>query len=102
MDKLSKEIGISRSVISEYESGDTDPSLGVAMKIVRYFGLTLTVITDKDLSIGMSVLKEPSVEYGIDEVERLRIQNETLLSVIREFGRGQAEQISDVDKSQNS
>lgn len=45
---LSKELGISRSLISHYENAERTPSLAVAKKISSYFKISLDTLIGND------------------------------------------------------
>ncbi|HHU53666.1 MAG TPA: helix-turn-helix transcriptional regulator [Clostridiaceae bacterium] len=45
---LSKELGISRSLISHYENGERTPSLAVVKKISSYFKISLDALIGND------------------------------------------------------
>lgn len=86
---LADDLGISKSLISQYERGESEPTLSVLIKIARYFGCSLDDITDKDLSMyeyhepDRSTVKEPDGEYN-----KLKIENQTLREALREIGKG--------------
>jgi len=89
-DGLCLEIGCSKSALSQYERGESEPTLHVIRNIVHYFGVTFDRITDVDLSKSPLIALEPEPEYKAvsKELERLRIQNETLKQALNEIGKG--------------
>lgn len=102
MKDLENILAISKSAIGAYEKGSSEPSLGVLMKIVHYFGLSLDTITFTDMQKGkLSIASESVFHYGNDELANLKKENEAFREVFREMGRGQAAS-ADVGKSSKS
>lgn len=86
---LSDDIGLSKSVISQYERGKTEPTLGPLIKIVRYFGCSLSQMTEIDMGVtSMSIVEEPKSDYGADKIKKMEIENNALREALREIGRG--------------
>lgn len=86
--ELAEALGVGKSAISAYERGDSEPTLGVLIKIIRYFGVTFSDITELDMERDSSSLAEPGVKYRKTDTARLQIENETLREALREIGRG--------------
>jgi transcriptional regulator with XRE-family HTH domain len=86
---FSDEIGLSKSVLNQYELGNTEPTLGPLIKIIRYFGCNLSEMTDIDLEVTpTSKAEEPKTAYGFDQIKKLEIENNTLREALREIGKG--------------
>ncbi len=86
---LADQLGISKSLLNQYELGNSEPTLGNLIKIVHYFGCSLDVIAEKDITKGiLTTVQEPEEKYGNSEVNRLRIENNALREALREIGKG--------------
>lgn len=48
LEELGKELGISKSAISDYENGHTSPSLGICENLCNFFGIGLTEMQNSD------------------------------------------------------
>lgn len=44
--RLSEELGVSKSLIGMYETGDREPSLEMMLKLCDYFGVSLDTLLD--------------------------------------------------------
>ena len=87
-DDLCNEIGCSKSALSQYERGESEPTLHVIDNIVRYFGVDFDTITHTDIQRhGMNVVSEPAAQYQT-ELTRLKIENQALKDALREIGKG--------------
>ena len=87
---LADKIGISKSVLNQYENGRTQPTLPILQNIVHYFGYSMDDITERDLQ-STPVVREPEAQYEkkeLDELKKLRIENNALREALREIGKG--------------
>jgi transcriptional regulator with XRE-family HTH domain len=50
LEELGKELGISKSAISDYENGNTFPSLDVTKNICNFFGINIDDMQNSDFS----------------------------------------------------
>lgn len=85
-DDLCLKIGCSKSALSQYERGSSEPTLHVIDSIVRYFGVDFDSLTHKDLET-QPIVEEAKPSYNT-EFDRLRFENETLRQALREIGKG--------------
>lgn len=85
---MAENLGIGKSTLEAYEKGRSEPTLSVIMNIIRYFGISFSVITEVDLAEEkIPLVAEPTESYG-GEVAKLKIQIETLKEALREIGKG--------------
>lgn len=73
--QLAQSLGIKRSVISYYESGDRLPSLDVLVEMSRVFNVTTDyLLKGKDASriIGVSDLEENEIDVVMSMVNLIR------------------------------
>lgn len=94
--------------INNYENGSNDPSIGDIIILSNFFRISISDIIGNDLSNKdytiqdgtnrTSVVSENSPVYSIAddqkikemalEIERLKIEKETLLEALKEIGKG--------------
>jgi transcriptional regulator with XRE-family HTH domain len=78
-EEMQDQVGFSRSTWSNYENGNTDPSIDNLIKISIFFGISLDELVTKDLAAGEisgegvvenAVVYRPS-PYGLNETVSL-------------------------------
>lgn len=75
LDVLSKACGVSRSMLSEIERERANPTLGVAVRIARAFGLSLGELVEPDKprdEIGVIRADDPASVYRDEQGVRIR------------------------------
>jgi len=75
LDVLSKTCGVSRSMLSEIERERANPTLGVAVRIARAFGLSLGELVESDKNrdaISVIRVDDPASVYRDDAGVRVR------------------------------
>jgi transcriptional regulator with XRE-family HTH domain len=60
-EEMQEQVGFSRSTWSNYENGNTDPSIDNLIKISNFFGISLDDLVTKDLAAG-DIFSEGMVE----------------------------------------
>ncbi len=76
--ELAERIGIAKSVISFYESGDRFPSYDVLIKIARIFNVTTDYLLDveRERTVNVSGLSEEDIAVVTSVIEALKNKNE--------------------------
>lgn len=76
--ELAERIGIAKSVISFYESGDRSPSYDVLIKIARIFNVTTDYLLDveRERVLNVSDLTEEDIAVVSTVVEALKKKNQ--------------------------
>jgi transcriptional regulator with XRE-family HTH domain len=75
LDTLSKACGVSRSMLSQIERNDVNPTLGVSFSIARAFGMTLGELVETPQAVSsLQVIRagERAYHYRSDEDCRIR------------------------------
>ena len=49
-EKLAKEIGVSQQAISLYEKNQTEPTIGVCVKMADFYGISIDELIGRDFS----------------------------------------------------
>ena len=62
-DFLSQKLGISRSVLSYYESGKSEPTLSMLLKISDFFNIPIDVLVSNNLSENINSKSKFDIEY---------------------------------------
>lgn len=75
--QLSDRIGVAKSVVSYYESGDRYPSYDVIIKIAHIFHTTIDYLLDESRTrvVDVSQLSEEDISVVINVVEALKRKN---------------------------
>ena len=62
-DFLSQKLGISRSVLSYYESGKSEPTLSMLLKISDFFNIPIDELVSNNLSENINSKSKFDIEY---------------------------------------
>lgn len=62
-DFLSQKLGISRSVLSYYESGKSEPTLSMLLKISDFFNISIDQLVSNNLSENINSNSKFDIEY---------------------------------------
>ncbi|MGN0180197.1 MAG: helix-turn-helix domain-containing protein [Monoglobaceae bacterium] len=75
--ELAERIGIAKSVISFYESGDRFPSYDVLIKIARIFNVTTDYLLDveRERTVNVSGLSEEDIAAVTTVIDALKRKN---------------------------
>lgn len=76
--ELAERIGIAKSVISFYESGDRSPSYDVLIKIARIFNVTtdyLLLDGERERTVNVSGLSEEDIAAVTTVIDALKRKN---------------------------
>ena len=75
--QLADRIGVAKSVVSYYESGDRYPSYDVIIKIAHIFPTTIDYLLDESRTrvVDVSQLSEEDISVVINVVEALKRKN---------------------------
>ena len=76
--QLATRLGVQKSVVSYYESGERTPSTDVLIKLARVFHTTIDYLLDvkRERVIDVSVLSESDIAAVTAVVEALKNKNE--------------------------
>lgn len=70
LEQLSVDSGVSRSMLSQIERGETNPTLAVGFRIARAFGISLgELVEDPSLSLTIEIIRgdDPAYLYRSDD-----------------------------------
>ena len=84
--ELAERIGIAKSVISFYESGDRFPSYDVLIKIARIFNVTTDYLLGNDKNIKDSARNSSVSDKIVDKILNVNKSKDTLSSLKKKFG----------------
>lgn len=75
--ELADRIGIAKSVVSFYESGDRSPSYDVLVKIARIFNVTTDYLLDveRERTVNVSGLSEEDIAAVTTVIDALKRKN---------------------------
>lgn len=71
--EISNKTEISRSVISEYESGKSEPTASVLVKLANFFDVSTDYLLGRTDELGGTVLPSPAPELPQDEQQLLAL-----------------------------
>ena len=94
--QMGKIMGIGKSQVAQYEHGKNEPTLGVVINVIRYFGITFSQLVETDFNKPVEyivdepvhVVNEPGEYSRLDQLKELEIENRTLKQALREIGKG--------------
>ena len=71
--EISNKTEISRSVISEYESGKSEPTASILVKLANFFDVSTDYLLGRTDELGGTVLPSPAPELPQDEQQLLAL-----------------------------
>jgi transcriptional regulator with XRE-family HTH domain len=96
LEQMGRILGKGKSVVNGYENGKNEPPLSVCYKLVRYFGIDLVHLVEKDLEkAGLSgyeykehemlMASEPNAKYIIPALKLTKEDYDKLMLLAKEL-----------------
>ena len=85
--EIASAIKISRSVISEYESGKSEPTANVIIKLADFFGVSADYLLGRSDDLGNITVQSPTES-------QLTAEEKELLSLFRKMTSGQKTRVT--------